>query len=41
MIDPMRITAYKCVGMALYDLRVAKAMLEAAHERKIGQEIDL
>jgi len=40
-IDVNRTTAYKSVGMALYDLYAAQAFYEAATRRGVGQEISL
>ena len=40
-IDVSRTTAYKSVGMALYDVYAAQALYEAATRRGIGQEISL
>jgi len=40
-IDVNRTTAYKSVGMALYDVYAAQAFYEAATRRGIGQEISL
>lgn len=40
-VDINRTTAYKSVGMALYDLFVAQALYEAAKRRNIGREISL
>jgi ornithine cyclodeaminase len=40
-VDVHRTTAYKSVGMALYDLYVAKAFFEAARRGGIGREINI
>lgn len=40
-IDVSRTTAYKSVGMALYDVYVADAFYQAAEQRNIGRELDL
>jgi ornithine cyclodeaminase len=38
-VDTARTTAYKTVGMALYDLFVARALYERARSRGAGREI--
>jgi ornithine cyclodeaminase/alanine dehydrogenase-like protein (mu-crystallin family) len=40
-VDVTRTTAYKSVGMALYDLYVAQALCAEARRRGIGQQIEL
>jgi ornithine cyclodeaminase len=40
-IDTRATTAYKSVGMALFDLYAAKLFIEAAQECGIGQRVDL
>jgi ornithine cyclodeaminase/alanine dehydrogenase-like protein (mu-crystallin family) len=41
VVDVTRTTAYKSVGMAIYDLCVAQAFLRAARATGIGQEVAL
>jgi ornithine cyclodeaminase/alanine dehydrogenase-like protein (mu-crystallin family) len=38
-VDVRHTTAYKCVGMALYDLAAAKLAYDSAARRGIGQEV--
>jgi ornithine cyclodeaminase/alanine dehydrogenase-like protein (mu-crystallin family) len=38
-LDAQRTSVYKCAGMALYDLYVARALYQAAKRRNIGHEI--
>jgi ornithine cyclodeaminase len=40
-IDIARTTVFKSVGMALYDLFVAKALLDEAKRRGVGRDIDI
>jgi ornithine cyclodeaminase/alanine dehydrogenase-like protein (mu-crystallin family) len=40
-VDVNQTTVFKSVGLALYDLYVAQAMLQAAHDQGVGHELDL